>query len=362
MSRVVTINYRDLITGKDLNKEIENAFGCNGLGLILVKGVHGLQEKRLKILNITRQFANLPEEIKEKYTHPESHYSYGWSHGKEKMKGGIPDTAKGSYYANPVADSVTDDEELKKKYPGTYSDNIWPKKDLPELEFGFKDMSKLQLNLGFMMCKLFDEYLNKITKGQHKMGTIYEMISNSKTYKGRLLHYFPMEDTSSEDIDSFCGWHLDHGGITTLLSPLYLDLDGKPVEKPKNCGLYIKAIDGTTVNVDIPEDCFAVQLGEMLQYFSGGLLRATPHCVRACPSSDTTREQFAMFIDCVPEQVLTLPKYSLNYSEVVNTPFLPKGVPAFKDRIKGAHTYREFVVNTISAYYDSKEPTVGGGS
>ena len=96
-----------------------------------------------------------------------------------------------------------------------------------------------------------------------------------------------------------------------LLSPLYLDLDGNPVEKPDNCGLYIKALDGSTVKIDIPEDCFAVQLGEMLQYFSGGLLRATPHCVRACPSSDTTREQFAMFIDCVPEQPLKLPKYSL---------------------------------------------------
>ena len=41
-----------------------------------------------------------------------------------------------------------------------------------------------------------------------------------------------MEDKSSNDIDSFCGWHLDHGGVTTLLSPLYLDLDGNPVEKP----------------------------------------------------------------------------------------------------------------------------------
>ena len=362
MSRAVTISYKDLVEEKDLTTETKTAFGSNGLGLILVKGVPNLKEKRLKILNLTRQFANLPEKIKEKYTHPESHYSYGWSHGKEKMKGGIPDIAKGSYYANPVADCVTDDEELKKKFPGTYSDNIWPKEDLPELEIAFKNMSKLQLDLGFRMCHLFDRYLNKVSEGQHEIGTIYKMISDSNTYKGRLLHYFPMEDKSSNDIDSFCGWHLDHGGVTTLLSPLYLDLDGNPVEKPDNCGLYIKALDGSTVKVDIPEDCFAVQLGEMLQYFSGGLLRATPHCVRACPSSDTTREQFAMFMDCVPEQPLKLPKYSLDYSEVVHTPYLPKGVPALKDRIKDTHNYREFVVNTIKAYYESKEPTVGGGS
>ena len=31
------------------------------------------------------------------------------SHGKEKMKCGKSDTAKGSYYANPIRNSVTDD-------------------------------------------------------------------------------------------------------------------------------------------------------------------------------------------------------------------------------------------------------------
>ena len=56
------------------------------------------------------------DNIKEKYVHAESNYSFGWSHGKEKMKGGIPDIAKGSYYANPIYDSITDDDKLKKEY------------------------------------------------------------------------------------------------------------------------------------------------------------------------------------------------------------------------------------------------------
>jgi len=271
------------------------------------------------------------------------------------MKGGVPDVAKGSYYANPVTDHVTDDEELKKKFPALYSDNIWPKEDLPELEEAFKEMSKVKLDVGRRVCNLFDRYLHKVSKGQHPLGSIHKMISNCKTMKGRLLHYFPQSNTSSTDIDSSCGWHLDHSGITTLLSPLYLDLDGNPVEKPDNCGLYIKTYRGDTVKVDIPDDCFAVQLGEMLQYYTGGLLRATPHCVRACPSSKTTREQFAMFFECVPEQPMKLPKYSLDYSEVVHTPYLPKGVPALKDRIKGTKTYMEFVVNTVKAYYESRQ-------
>jgi len=94
------------------------------------------------VLNSIREFANLPEETREKYSSPESYHSFGWSHGKEKMKGGKSDTAKGSYYANPIRNSVTNDEELKKKFPSSYTDNIWPKKDLPSLEHSFMDMAK----------------------------------------------------------------------------------------------------------------------------------------------------------------------------------------------------------------------------
>ena len=59
------------------------------------------------------------------------------------MAGGRPDLAKGSYYANPLFDSKTNDEQLKKKFSGIYTDNIWPKEDLPELEPAFKEMSKV---------------------------------------------------------------------------------------------------------------------------------------------------------------------------------------------------------------------------
>lgn len=104
----------------------------------------------------------------------------------------------------------------------------------------------------------------------------------------------------------------------------------------------MKAVDGEIVKCDVPDDCFLVQLGEMFQYFSGGYLRATPHCVRACPSSDTTREQFAMFINLWPEQKLKLPRYGLSKSEVLTCPFLPDGVPELESRLKGAKLFRQF--------------------
>ena len=122
-------------------------------------------------------------------------------------------------------------------------------------------------------------------------------------------------------MDALCGWHLDHGAITVLTSPLYHNLKGEEVSKPEDCGLYVKAVDGDVVKCDVPDDCFLVQLGEMFQYFSGGLLRATPHCVRACPSNDITRQNLALFMNLMPRQKLKLPGYSLPWKEVVGHQF-----------------------------------------
>ena len=41
----------------------------------------------------------------------------GWSRGVEVLEDGRPDLHKGSYYANPLHDSVTTDPALLKKFP-----------------------------------------------------------------------------------------------------------------------------------------------------------------------------------------------------------------------------------------------------
>jgi isopenicillin N synthase-like dioxygenase len=349
--RAVTISFNDLKSENDLSTQIEEAFGFDGLGLIVIRDYPEFQEKREKILRAIRQFALLSDDTKEKYAVPQAHYSIGWSHGKEKMKNGIPDFAKGSYYARPHADVITEDENLKSEFPETYMDNVWPKTECPELEHAFKDMTKVQIDLGLHMCKLFDRYLHQQTNGKHKMGQFYDMLKDSVAYKGRMLHYFPVKPELNSSIDGLCGWHLDHGCITCLLSPLYLDLEGNNLPKPEKCGLYVKSPRNGSVNkVDIPADCLVIQLGEFFQILSGGLLRATPHCVRSSKSLNITREQLAVFMDCPPTQALELPEFSLPREEVFNTPFLPDGVPELKSRIVGADTYRDFAKNTFKAY------------
>ena len=70
----VTISYTDYKEGKDLNDAIGAAFGKTGLGLVVISDLPDFQKERYAALRSIRQFANLPDEVKDKYTHPQSNY------------------------------------------------------------------------------------------------------------------------------------------------------------------------------------------------------------------------------------------------------------------------------------------------
>jgi hypothetical protein len=140
----VELRYEDLVReGADLSPQVEAAFGAEGLGLLTVSGVPGVAERRRALLPLARRFALLPEEVKRRYEHAASSFSFGWSHGKEKLQG-RPDVHKGSYYANPLHDRPTADATLVDRFPAFYHPNIWPREEnLPELEPAFKAMGQL---------------------------------------------------------------------------------------------------------------------------------------------------------------------------------------------------------------------------
>ncbi len=122
----------------------------------------------------------------------------GWSLGRESLENGLPDTNKGSYYANPLADDLLDPKPhdvlrpwehplvplshshasqdlralgsgsssgsgdaagltasellaLREQYPGYYRPNVWPREELPRLEPAFKELGRLVCAVG---CRL----------------------------------------------------------------------------------------------------------------------------------------------------------------------------------------------------------------
>ena len=347
---LIKVSYEDLLN-KDITMKIMQAFGDNGLGAILITDIPEFKQMKMKLLKLSKKFGELPKSVLETYESPETFYSFGWSHGKEKMKGGKPDTAKGSFYANPIYDEPTTDKELIKKYPASYSKNIWPSLDVPTMESHFKTVGGFMHQVGLKVLSACDKYLSTIIEDYPEQN-LYDLINNSKTYKARLLHYYEQEPSKNKEEDAACGWHLDHGGLTILTKAVYLDAQYNEVEEEEGAGLYIKDREGNTHHGVIPENALLCQVGEMLQIMSGGFLQATPHCVKSSKIKGVTRETFPVFIDCDVEQDITKRKWARDdYFETKGMKGLV-GVPELKKRYKGCKQYHEFVYNTHCVYYN----------
>jgi isopenicillin N synthase-like dioxygenase len=229
---VVEIDYNDLVAGADLSDKIQIAYGIDGLGILTVSNVPGLNEARENLLVLGRQFALLPEDIKQKYAHPESKYSFGWSHGIENLEG-KPDTSKGSYYNNPMYDKPVASQKLIEQYSPFIHPNIWPTEDLPQLEGAFKALGQLIVGVGVLIAAQCD----RVVKAQcpaYKDNFIQNIIETSLCCKARLLHYFPigseLPPDDANNFSSWCGWHNDHGTLTGLVSAMYMDAAGNVVD------------------------------------------------------------------------------------------------------------------------------------
>jgi isopenicillin N synthase-like dioxygenase len=257
---ITSIDYSDLISESSSNSDsllqkIGKGFGNSdeSLGIIAITNIPNYSDLRSKLLRLSHQLATCtPKTVLDKLTIPSANYQVGWSHGQERVEGKNKfDTAKGSYYANPLSDDVleyvlerdfpSEDEddnddknetiqtrsEKKREYiriakenPAFYASNVWPE-TLPALESNFKEMGLLIRSIGQMVAKICDTYVS--TKCQeYEPRKIEDVIAKSMCCKGRLLHYFPMATQSSSaddshrnssndaDCSSWCGWHNDH--------------------------------------------------------------------------------------------------------------------------------------------------------
>ncbi|KAG2386391.1 hypothetical protein C9374_002837 [Naegleria lovaniensis] len=341
IAKVVNLDYNDLVNDVDLTDKIAEAYGPEGLGLLTVSNVPNVLEYRQAILPLAYKFANLPEEVKNKYVHEQSNFSFGWSHGKEKFNGKT-DVFKGSYYANPEVDVPVEDKETQEKYPFYCTPNIWPREDLPEMETAFKNMGQLVVAVGLLVAKQCDRYVQKHCP-TCAPNMLYNTISESKNTKSRLLYYYPRsdEDAKEEEVESddgWCGLHLDHGSLTGLTAAMYFR-DGKIVENddPK-AGLYIKGRRGNYIKAGYKPDQLAYQIGESAQIQSGGLLQATPHLVRGPRTPGIGRATLANFMQ---------PKHSDKMD-------IPPGKTAKDCNVKHFEegmTFHEFSEKKFSEYY-----------
>eukprot|EP00842_Homolaphlyctis_polyrhiza_P002425 jgi/Hompol1/3183/HPOL_006392-RA len=336
---VIVIDYNDLADpNKNLFDQISAAFGNEAgcLGACFVKNVPGFVEMRARLLPLASRLAALPQASLDALVHEPSVFMQGWSHGKELFDG-KPDKAKGSFYANPIHDvPPKGNNNPVYKYP-----NVWPSAELPELREALMDLGQLIVSVGKLVARHCDKYLGS-KYPDLPPNLLFDAIEQSNTIKARLLHYFPSKDEPSNNHDSWCGLHLDHSLVSTknltgthhtshaywltaaldslvwlfqitgLTSAMLMDesdpnnikqlvglpggVDQVAAASIAKSGLYIKGRDGDFVQVKIPQDCLAFQIGEAAQAASRGLLVATPHLVRAADLPNVSRNTFAVFM------------------------------------------------------------------
>jgi len=281
------------------------------------------------------------------------------------MLEGKPDYSKGSYYANPLYDVPFSDESLVKKYPSFCHPNIWPSDDVPDLETHFKALGKLIVQTGLLVAKQCDKYAKKQINS-YPENRLFTVINESKTCKARLLHYFPVDnltvsdspaEPNGDDISSWCGWHNDHGSLTGLIPAMYVTKEGNPTDNPDpHSGLYVRSRTGNVVQVKIPAHHLAFQIGETAQIHSGGVLQATPHCVRAAQGDKArgiSRETFAVFMEPMWDEKMSVPEGSNieNILKSTSSTYLPHGVPTLGSRWNPEMDFGQFTDATLKSYY-----------
>lgn len=252
--------------------------------------------------------------MEDRLTLPSASYLTGWSHGKEYLKPGLPDTLKGSYYVNCA---FYQDRSLQSASTSSYKDfpeyttaNAWPpEKLLPGFRSTLEELCTLIIDTAVLVARACDRYALANIDG-YESGYLERVVKTSTTTKARLLHYFPPDvsrpgddEVKGEDVndDSWCATHIDHGCLTGLTSALYIDEAANPPHPPElqqgsstmpllpalrsapspGAGLYIKSRTDAVTKVNIPPDCLGFQTGEALQLITGGRFKAVPHFVRA---------------------------------------------------------------------------------
>lgn len=371
-SGVTVLDYEDLRNDVDLSDKLFKAWGEGGLGVLAIRGIPEWQATCHAALKQAHPLAHLPAEKLAKLEDETSMFNSGWSHGKEKL-GDKPDFAKGSFYFNPLS-NLPGTAEDRAKFPWALPPNRWPE-DMPAMEPALRRLGGSMHEAVTHLARLVDRSMASRVSGYN--ADLGSVVKKTEKCKGRLLYYFPpapevadKEDAAEgsaakrqrkEEVseDGWIGWHNDSGFFTALAPDIYVDdKTGEVIENPdpEGAGLWIVKRDGTSTKVTMPRDCMCVQVGECTQVVSGGLLCATPHCVRGCRPSTTSGRPVARvscpcFIDTHPEFPLTMPKGVTR--DAVLARGLSTKVPALADRwTSDGQSFGDFLGESFKRYYE----------
>jgi isopenicillin N synthase-like dioxygenase len=223
------------------------------IGFVAVKG-HGLSDDLQKRLYGNSQaFFDLPDEVKQKYEHPEIGYQRGYTgRGKESAKGSSTGDLKEFYH---FGQTVSDGDPIAKEYPENVLVEELPAFNEAALE-SYATLEKAGKNL----LRSIAIYLD-----------LAEDFFEDKVHNGnsilRPIHYYPIQDPDSVPADAVrAAAHGDINLITLLM--------GASAE-----GLQVLRRDGFWIPITALPDQVVVNVGDMLDRLTNHKLKSTIHRV-----------------------------------------------------------------------------------
>jgi hypothetical protein len=109
--------------------------------------------------------------------------------------------------------------------------------------------------------------------------------------------------------------------------------------------------EGNERKVFIPDDCMGMQIGECLQIISGGLLVATPHCVKGCKlTPNVARISLPCFIDTPVTFPLSVPQ-GCSREDVFRHTVAQKVPPLSERWLRDGIPFADFLGDSFKSYY-----------
>ncbi|MDU0370668.1 isopenicillin N synthase family dioxygenase [Hymenobacter endophyticus] len=251
------------------------------IGFVALKN-HGLTDEQTQALYAdVKSFFSLPDDVKQQYEKPELAGQRGYvSKGKEHAKGRNTGDLKEFYHVGQEVEDQTD--PIGQEYPA----NIWPKEvegfhkstftTYRTLEAAGKDV----LRAIALYLKLPENYFDdKVRNGNSIL---------------RPIHYFPIENPDAVPTDAVRA--AEHGDINLITLLMGASADG----------LQVKRRDDQWIPITALPDQIVVNVGDMLQRLTNGVLKSTIHRVVNPPREKMNSSRFSVPFFMHPRSEMSL--------------------------------------------------------
>ena len=273
---------------------------CIETGFLIIEG-HGVPKKVInEQWDIVSKFFSSPLDIKREVRVPYSGYPYGWigpdqealaaSKGEE-----TPPDLKESFNGGPL--NIPKNIKDPAAYEFCYQPSLWPQID------GFREIWESYYS---EMESLAKRIMVAFAEALGLESSYFDSFINNPISALRALHYPETKDIII-DKQQRAGAHTDYGSLTILLP------------QTGTTGLQIKK-KSTWIDVPALEDCFVINIGDLMELWTAGRWVSTLHRVVAKPNQ-SPRKSLAYFHQ--PDWEAIIKPINASFSEkVVSGPYL----------------------------------------